>query len=116
MLASEFAHELGVDPSVISKRLAVYHAEAGTPKRRVLDEQTLTHLREAHELVTGGQADTFKAAVQMVLGTYVSEVPAGTARELLERLSRIEERQLVVEVQMSRVADALDRLVNRVNG
>ncbi|WP_161882799.1 hypothetical protein [Deinococcus alpinitundrae] len=107
MLASELATELGVDPSVITKRLQIYHAESGTERSRLLDGRALTCLKEAHRLLTTNRAATTKIAVQMALGTYVEPVSSEGARELREAIRRLEKNQAET---VSLVREVLARL------
>lgn len=113
MLASEFARELGVDPSVISKRLAIYHAETGTERPRMMGEQTVAHMREAHNLLIVGKAGNFKQAVQQVLGRYTAPIPSESAQEILTRMDALEANQAKLAEKMERIAQYLRGLYSK---
>lgn len=103
MLASELAQELGVDPSVITKRLTAYRAETGRDKTRLLDGQTAEHMREVHQLLQAQVATTTREAVQRALGTWKGPLSAGEAHQLFGRIEQLEAslqqiNGLVVEV------------------
>lgn len=103
MLASELALDIGVDPSVISKRLNVYFSETGEQRERYLSARTVENVRRAQQLLESGKARTFKDAVRMVLGTFAEPVPPESVRVLEKRLAQLETVQ----------AETLDR-VNRI--
>lgn len=96
MLSSELAVDIGIDPSVMSKRLNTYFQEAGRERERYLSAQTVTDIRQAHQLLNGGQARSFKTAVQMALGTHTEALPPESAREILQRLDNLERSQGVI--------------------
>ncbi|WP_216325963.1 hypothetical protein [Deinococcus aestuarii] len=116
MLASELARELDVDPSVISKRLNIYHAEMGTARPRLMDDQTVTHMREAHALLTSGKAGTFKQAIQQLLGRYTAPIPSESAQELLRRMEALETNQTQLVKRMDQIAEYLRGVLVKRNG
>lgn len=103
MLASELAQELGIDPSLMSKRLGVYYWEAGKDRPRLVDAQTAGHVRHAHALFESGQARSFRDAVQMALGTFVEAIPPESVRELESRLTQIESVQREILDTVTRI-------------
>jgi hypothetical protein len=90
MLGSELAQELNIDPTVLSKRLSVYHEEAQTERTRLLDEDTIEGMRQAHKLLKAKKAQNFRQAVLMVLGEYEPPMDADQARQVVKRLDAIE--------------------------
>ncbi|MEF2277024.1 hypothetical protein V3W47_01860 [Deinococcus sp. YIM 134068] len=92
MLASELAEELGVDPSVITKRLTAYRAETGQEKTRLLDAQTAEHMREVHRLLQTQTATTTREAVQRALGRWVGPLSTGEAHQLSRRIEQVDTR------------------------
>ncbi|AFD28250.1 hypothetical protein DGo_PF0027 (plasmid) [Deinococcus gobiensis I-0] len=90
MLGSELAQELDIDPTVLSKRLSVYHEEAQTERTRLLDEDTIEGMRQAHKLLKAKKAKNFRQAVLMVLGEYEPPIDADQARQVVKRLDAIE--------------------------
>lgn len=90
MLKSELARELSIDASVMSKRCRDYLAAAGKTDERYLDDETVGHLRAAHQLVTSHAARTWGEAVDRVLGNYTEPVPAKSAQDIVQRLDRLE--------------------------
>ena len=96
MLSSELAVDIGIDPSVMSKRLGTYFQEAGRERERHLSTQTIADVRQAHQLLNTGQARSFKTAVQMALGTHTEALPPESAREILQRLDNLERSQGVI--------------------
>lgn len=92
MLGSELAQELGIDPTVLSKRLGVYHEEAQTERTRMLTGETVEEMREAHKLLAGKKAKNFREAVLIVLGEYEPPMDADQTRQVVKRLDAIEAR------------------------
>lgn len=90
MLGSELAQEFKVDPTVLSKRLSVYHEEAETERTRLLSEETIEEMREAHKLLASKKARNFREAVRMVLGEYEPPMDADQTRQVVKRLEAIE--------------------------
>lgn len=93
MLASELAQELGIEPSVMTKRIGAYFLEKGVSRERHLSEKTVENLREAHALFDKGEARSFKDAVQLVLGTYLEPVPPESARLIMNQLEALTRSQ-----------------------
>jgi len=108
MLASELAQELKIDPSVMSKRLSVYFQECGEEKSRILSEQAVQHLRQAHELLISKKALNFTTAVQMVIGTYTEPLPSAVVRRLESRLAHIENVQAQTLESVNRILEYID--------
>lgn len=92
MLASELAEELGVDPSVITKRLTAYRAETGQEKTRLVDARTAEHMREVHRLLQTQTATTTREAVQRALGRWVGPLSTGEAHQLSRRIEQVDTR------------------------
>lgn len=107
MLASELATELGVDPSVITKRLGVYSAEKGIERTRNLDQQTITDMRQVDRLLNDQVAPTVKVAVRKVLGTHLDPVPPDSVLQLFKRLDTIETRQVATLRLVEQIAETL---------
>ncbi|WP_216322897.1 hypothetical protein [Deinococcus aestuarii] len=116
MLASELARELDVDPSVISKRLNIYHAEMGTARPRLMNDQTVTHMREAHALLTSGKAGNFKQAIQQLLGRYTAPIPSESAQELLRRMDSLEANQTQLVERMEQIIEGLRKILAKRDG
>lgn len=114
MLASELATELGVDPSVITKRLNVYSAEKGIERTRNLDQQTIADMREVDRLLNDHMAPTVKVAVQKVLGTHLEAVPPDSVRELFNLLHAMETRQKVTLQLVEQIAATLQMFRQQV--
>ncbi|MGY2897041.1 hypothetical protein [Deinococcus sp. UYEF24] len=113
MLASELATELGVDPSVITKRLGVYCAEKGIERTRNLDQQTITDMREVDRLLTDHTAPTVKVAVRKVLGTHLDPVPPDSVIELFNRLQAIETSQATTLRLVEQILEAIEGVRQR---
>ena len=107
MLASELATELGVDPSVITKRLGVYSAERGMERTRILDQQTITAMREVDRLLNDQVAPTVKVAVRKVLGTHLDPVPPDSVLKLFKHLHTLETRQETTLRLVEQIAETL---------
>lgn len=90
MLKSELARELKVDPSVMSKKCRDYFAATKKPDQRHLDDETIQHLRAAHQLFESHAARTWTEAIERVLGTYVEPIPGKSAQEIVQRLDQLE--------------------------
>ncbi|WP_412030477.1 hypothetical protein [Deinococcus yunweiensis] len=90
MLKSELARQVGIDPSVLSKRLAHYRAETHKHDQQYLDDETIRQFREANDLLTSGQARTWKDAVLMVLGRYAEPVPSEGVIFLVQKLDAMQ--------------------------
>lgn len=108
MLASELALEMGVDPSVISKRLGVYFDETGGQRERHLSAQTVDDMRRAHQLLESGRARNFKQSLQMVLGTYAEPLPPESVRVLERRLEHLESVQTATLDKVTRILQHLE--------
>lgn len=93
MLASELAQELGIDPSIISKRLKTYFKEIGEEKPRHLDKRAVGDMQQAHELLAAKKARSFNEALQMVVGTFVEPLPPESVRLIESRLVQLEHVQ-----------------------
>jgi hypothetical protein len=111
MLASELARELQIDASIVSKRLMVYHAESGTTRDQYLADQTIKHMREAHELVITRPDMTFKLAIRQVLGKFTTPLPGETAYELHQRMVVLEQQQVALIDRMEQIAGYLRQLL-----
>lgn len=121
MLASELARELDIDPSAMTRRLTLYHAESRTERERMLSGKTVDDMRRVQCLLDDGEAPTAKQAIQMVLGQYTEPVASGTALIILQRLQWIEEQVLpdvvnrleTVAMTVSRIDEYLHALSQR---
>lgn len=109
MLSSELAVDIGIDPSVMSKRLGTYFQEAGRERERYLSPQTVADVRQAHQLLNVGQARSFKTAVQMALGTHTEALPPESAREILQRLDNLERSQDVILRHVERLLTYIEQ-------
>lgn len=108
MLASELALEMGVDPSVISKRLGIYFEETGSQRERHLSAQTVDVMGRAHQLLESGRARNFKQSLQMVLGTYAEPLPPESVRVLERRLEHLESVQTATLDKVTRILQHLE--------
>ncbi len=97
----------------MSKRLSVYFAEIGEGKTRLLNDQAVERVRQAHELMATGQARNFKVAVQMVLGTYLDAVPPESVRTFERRLERMEDVQTQTLVKVNELVNLIESAVTR---
>lgn len=109
MWASELAEELGIEQSVLSKRLAVYRAEVGQERSKSIDGQTADHQREMHRLLATKDAKTAREAVLRVLGKWTPPVGATEAGQMLKRLEQLEETLGGVERMVSDLHGSMQR-------
>ncbi|ANE42677.1 hypothetical protein [Deinococcus puniceus] len=119
MLASELALEVEIDPSVMSKRIGTYFLETGRRKERHLSALSVAQLRQAHELLDGGQARSFRTAVQMVIGTYADPVPPESTKQLLQRLDELQTTHQELMEKVQRILEYFEQAVraeSRPNG
>jgi hypothetical protein len=107
MLASELATELGVDPSVITKRLGVYTAEKGIERTRILDQKTITDMQQVHQMLKNHVAPTVKIAVQKVLGTHSEAIPPDSVVKLFSLLHAMETKQEAISRLVEQIAATL---------
>lgn len=109
MWASELAEELGIEQSVLSKRLAVYRAEVGQERSKSIDGQTAEHQREMHRLLATKDAKTAREAVLRVLGKWTPPVGASEAGQLLLRLEQVEVTLKGIEQMVSDLHGSMQR-------
>lgn len=94
MLKSELARELGIEPSVMSKRLKLYVGLAGIGEPgRYLDDKIVRDMEEVHKLLQDEPAMSTREAVQRVLGQFIEAVPPAIALSIDQRLTALEEGQ-----------------------
>lgn len=108
MLKSELARELGIDPSVMTKRYRQYCQIADIDEtERYLDSQTVDDLRAASEMVRDGSARNWPEAVRRRLGQHVDPVPSSSVAEIIQRLSGLEASVRLLGEQLGRIESGL---------
>jgi hypothetical protein len=116
MLASELARELQIDASIVSKRLTAYYAEAETPREQYLTDQTIAHMRSAHQLVITKPDMTFKTAIRQVLGKFTAPMSGDSAYELHGRMLALEQQQMALGDKMDKISEYLRQLLFKREG
>jgi hypothetical protein len=90
MLASELATELGIEQSLMAKRMQLYYSETGEARPRSHSSQAVNQVRQAHQLLTDGTARTYRTALEMVLGKHVEPLPPASVVRIEQRLAQLE--------------------------
>lgn len=108
MLKSELAREIGIDPSVMTKRHREYCRLADIDENeRYLDANTVADLRAASEMVSNGTARNWPEAVRRRLGQHVDPVPPSSVAEIIQRLSALETNVRLIAEQLGRIESSL---------
>ena len=105
MLISEICRLLDWEPSTASKRIRMYYQEAGVEKdgSPYHDRSVVEHLEQADKLFKGGQAKSFRTALQMVLDKYVEALPSDTVKLIDRRLAALEQGQHELSGQLTSI-------------
>lgn len=102
MLTSELAHELGISPSAMSRRIGQYcEASDQAPSRGPLPRETIKAMRELQRLMQEHPGMTSPKALAVLLGKESKPVPHHTAEQILQRIEQIEasQKELAEEVR-----------------
>lgn len=109
MIASELALELGITPSVMSKRLKTYCQEAETELNGLhLPEKVVADMRQVNKLLESKTDLTTLRAIHIALGYIDTPVPPRSAQELAKRMDKLEDSLQRVNSKVDRLLEILE--------
>lgn len=108
MIRSELALELDIEPSVLSKDLKKYERTMGKEVGRHLDDEAISHIRQARQFMRDRRAATFEHALGLVLGTHRDPLPSETVVQLFYRLEQLEKDQAETLATVQKILSYMD--------
>lgn len=112
MLTADIRRMLDWDSSTANKRVHLYYQLSKKPRgdSPYHSEEVIGDLKKANELFESGEAETFRSAVEMVLGIYAEPAPPKSVRMIDQRLEQLEKGQTEVHRQLVAIKSTIDNL------